>query len=195
MLAAAQEVSRLSWPPKIAPGQVVGIDVEDSQFTAPSNEAASDGLNVEFQTASVCDLLFQNQSFDVVFSHGLLEHLSNPAAAIAEFRRVLKPGGLIGLRTSDLGGLLVDSESGELGRVFAACVAEQNKDAKDLTPGRKLGRLMQEEGFQFVKRTASYEVVTANLGDFSSFLPDLEARRHAAWRTVSHPSWRSPGVR
>jgi ubiquinone/menaquinone biosynthesis C-methylase UbiE len=120
----------LGFAHKIAPGQVVGIDVEGSQFAAASNEAARDGLNVEFQMASVYDLPFQNQSFDVVFSHGLLEHLSSPVAAIAEFRRLLKPGGLIGLRTSDLGGLLVDSESGELGRVFAAYLAEQNKDTK-----------------------------------------------------------------
>src|ERR1700758_2136264 len=57
----------LGFAHKIAPGQVVGIDVEGCRVAAASNEAARDGLNLEFQTASVYALPFQNQSFDVVF--------------------------------------------------------------------------------------------------------------------------------
>ena len=87
---------------KVAPGQVVGIDiVEGSQFSDARERARCEGLNVEFRKASVYELPFEDGSFDAVFSHALLEHLSAPAAAILELRRVLKPGGLIGLRAGD----------------------------------------------------------------------------------------------
>lgn len=40
-------------------------------------------------------LPFQDQSFDVVFSYAVLEHLHNPFIAWSEVRRVLKPGGVV----------------------------------------------------------------------------------------------------
>lgn len=39
-------------------------------------------------------LPFRDQSFDVVFSFAVLEHLHTPARALAEIARILKPGGL-----------------------------------------------------------------------------------------------------
>ena len=52
------------------------------QFAASREEARREALNVEFRTASVYELPFEDQSFDAVFSHALLEHLSDPAAGL-----------------------------------------------------------------------------------------------------------------
>src|SRR5579859_5587718 len=81
---------------KVAPGRVTGIDAEDSQFSKAREQGEREDLNIEFQKASVYELPFPDGSFNAVFSHALLEHLSDPGAALAELRRVLKPGGLIG---------------------------------------------------------------------------------------------------
>lgn len=145
---------------KVAPGQVIGIDVEDSQFAASREEARREGLNVEFRKASVYELSFEDQSFDAVFSHALLEHLSDPAAAIAELRRVIKPRGVIGLRAGDLGGLLIDADSDGPAKAFSAYMAQQREGSKDSNVGRKLARLLRKAGFTVEHMTASYEVLS-----------------------------------
>ena len=61
----------------VAPGQVVGIDIEDSQFGAAREEARRQRLDIEFHKASVYALPFPEASFDAVFSHALLEHLGD----------------------------------------------------------------------------------------------------------------------
>lgn len=45
--------------------------------------------------ASVYDLPFKNDEFEVVLCLGVLEHLEEPIKAISEIKRVLKPGGRI----------------------------------------------------------------------------------------------------
>ena len=144
----------------VAPGKVIGIDVEDSQFEPARAEALREGLSVEFRKDSVYELPFKAQQFDAVFSHAVLEHLSDPAAAIAEFRRVLKPGGVIGLRAGDLGGLLLDADSEGPAQTFAAYLTQQKQGAKDPNVGRKLARLMRQAGFSVEAMTASYEVIS-----------------------------------
>jgi len=44
--------------------------------------------------ADVCNLPFQDHSFDVVFCNHVLEHVKDDAKAMSELHRVLKPGGL-----------------------------------------------------------------------------------------------------
>ena len=144
----------------VNPGHVVGVDAEDSQFEDARATVQREELNVEFRKDSVYQLPFEDHRFDAVFSHALLEHLSDPLAAIAEFRRVLKPGGVIALRAGDLGGMLLDAESDGPAQAFASYVAQQKEGLKDPNVGRKLARLMRQAGFSVEKMTASYEVIS-----------------------------------
>jgi ubiquinone/menaquinone biosynthesis C-methylase UbiE len=144
----------------VAPGQAIGIDVEDSQFAAAGEKAQREALDVDFRKASVYELPFENASFDAVFSHALLEHLSDPVAALTEFSRVLKPRGWIGLRAPDMGGLLIDAETDAPAEAFRAYFEKQMQNRADPRVGRKLGRLLRAAGFTVEKLTASYEVIT-----------------------------------
>jgi len=145
----------------VHPGIVTGVDIEESQF-APRRQGAEDEYRVEFRKASVYELPFEDQTFDAVFAHGLLEHLSGPDTALIELRRVLKTGGLIGVRAADLGGLLIDG-GGALARAFNAYLANQKNDSKNPNFGRTLGRLMREAGFRVQRLTASYDVVSEEI--------------------------------
>src|SRR5688572_23672212 len=92
----------------VASGHVTGIDREASQIERARSHAASRRLaNTTFEVGSIYELPFPDSSFDVVFAHALFEHLSSPATALAEVRRVLSPGGLVALRSPDWGGFIV----------------------------------------------------------------------------------------
>ena len=54
--------------------------------------------------------------FDAVFLHGVLEHLQDPVAALVEARRVLRDGGLAGVRHADFGGFLLEPAAPPLDR-------------------------------------------------------------------------------
>ena len=57
---------------------------------------------MHFELADVNKLPYADCSFDVTFAHNVLEHVSDPLRALKEMRRVLKPGGLVGVRDPDL---------------------------------------------------------------------------------------------
>lgn len=145
---------------RVGLGHVTGIDIEDSQFAASIEDAKQQGLKVAFQKADIYRLPFEDESFDAVFSHAVFQHLADPQAALAELRRVLKPRGLIGIRASDMGGMLIDSEPGGLVEQLTAYFARMQEGRGDAYVGRKLPRLLSSAGFNVERVTASYEVVT-----------------------------------
>jgi SAM-dependent methyltransferase len=55
--------------------------------------------DVRWLAAGAHPLPFRDAAFDVVFAGELIEHLSEPRQALAEFARVLKPGGTLILTT------------------------------------------------------------------------------------------------
>jgi SAM-dependent methyltransferase len=59
---------------------------------------------VRFETGDVYQLAFEDSTFDVVHAHQVLQHLSDPVAALAEMRRVCRPGGVVAARDGDYGG-------------------------------------------------------------------------------------------
>jgi SAM-dependent methyltransferase len=106
----------------VAPGKVIGIDIEPRQLEVARTLAAVRGVdNVEFQLANIYDLPFPEASFDAVFAHTVVEHLAEPRSAFAEVRRVLKPGGIFGVRDPDYGAWRMEPATARV-RDFGECV-------------------------------------------------------------------------
>ena len=79
-----------------ADASVIGVDIRDDYVVYAQGRAKEDGLqNVEFRQGSVFDLPFANASFDVVWSKYVMQWINDPEKAVAEFRRVTKPGGVV----------------------------------------------------------------------------------------------------
>jgi ubiquinone/menaquinone biosynthesis C-methylase UbiE len=76
-------------------GSVAGIDPSPEMIAVASQKAAQAGLDIDYRVAAVEALPFAESTFDVVVSSLMMHHL--PAdlkpRALAEIRRVLKPGG------------------------------------------------------------------------------------------------------
>jgi len=73
-------------------------------------------------------------------------------------------------------GILVDSESGELGEGLATYIANREKNSGDIHAGRKLGRLLRKSGFSLEKMSASYDVITETLLKIGPSLADQFAK-------------------
>ena len=83
----------------------VGVDIDQ-----PTVDHARERYGLEFEQADVAALPFEDKSFDLVVSFETLEHVPDPARAIAEFRRVLADDGVLVASTPNSDRYLVDNE-------------------------------------------------------------------------------------
>jgi 2-polyprenyl-3-methyl-5-hydroxy-6-metoxy-1,4-benzoquinol methylase len=68
-------------------------------MSAPEQFARERGVeSCRFLNASVEEMPFEDESFDVVLMEDVLEHVTDPARALEECARVLRPGGRLFLR-------------------------------------------------------------------------------------------------
>ena len=76
-------------------GDAVATDISPGMLQALERSAGELGEHVETAVCEAAELPFGDDSFDLVFGHAVLHHLPDLDAAFREFRRVLRPGGLI----------------------------------------------------------------------------------------------------
>ncbi|HEX4064313.1 MAG TPA: methyltransferase domain-containing protein [Streptosporangiaceae bacterium] len=91
---------------RVPGGTIVAIDAAADVVALAQQEADRRGqANVRCEVGDAYQLAFADDSFDVVHAHQVLQHLSHPVAALAEMRRVCRPGGVIAARDADYGGM------------------------------------------------------------------------------------------
>lgn len=75
-------------------GQVVAIDIEPKMVERVQARVQAEGVtNVEARLANVHDLPFDAGTFDAIYLITVMGEIPQPERAMAEFYRVLKPGG------------------------------------------------------------------------------------------------------
>jgi ubiquinone/menaquinone biosynthesis C-methylase UbiE len=81
---------------RVQPGTAVGVDVMEERIAHAVWLAAELGIkNASFAVSDAHALRFADDGFDVAFSHTVLHSLVDPLAALAEQKRVVKPGGWV----------------------------------------------------------------------------------------------------
>jgi len=179
----------------VGAGQVVGIDIQSALVEQARALAAARGVsaNVSFEVADLYELPFPDASFDSAFANGVLMHLREPVRALAELRRVLRPGGIAGARDPDFGAMLHAPTTPLMERCFALRVQVRRHNGGDPFVGRHYRRLMLEAGFARAEAGASVD---------SAGSPP-ETRRHAAFlkaqlqglaRTAVAQRWMDPAT-
>jgi ubiquinone/menaquinone biosynthesis C-methylase UbiE len=145
---------------RVAPGAVVGIDnAADAIASAEANRvrlADSAGpVDVSFRLDDIYRLDAADHSFDVVFAHQVLQHLSDPVAALREMRRVCRPGGRVAVRDSDYAGFVWAPLDPRLDRWMQLYHELAHCNGAEPDAGRFLLRWAQDAGFSWVEPSAS----------------------------------------
>ena len=143
----------------VEPGEVHGIDIEESQIDLARSAAEAGGHgNATFHVGSVTELPFEDNSFDVAHCHAVLMHVPDTTAALAEVKRVLKPGGIIASREMIVASSFMEPTSDSLRsgwNVFARLLAGNGGHPQ---MGKDLKNTFIEAGFTNVRATASFDV-------------------------------------
>ncbi|KAL8795883.1 MAG: hypothetical protein Q9195_001763 [Heterodermia aff. obscurata] len=167
-------------------GHVIGID-SSPPVLEKARQGAKHVNNADFRHGNIMDGLsdFADGSFDIVFSHQVLVHVSDPIAALKEMRRLAKPdGGLIAIRESlttlwHPSNPVLEGSMGWMHRAFRAASRADSSEL-DLETGTNLPHIWaREAGF-----TGESTVLSKVSGDTVS---DKEGReqRLVGWRYLT----------
>ena len=72
---------------------VSGVDLSSSAIALARQNFEHQGLRADLREADGEHLPFADDTFDLVFAHGVVQYTTNPQRLVDECRRVLKPGG------------------------------------------------------------------------------------------------------
>lgn len=88
---------------RVAPGRVRGLDLSADPLPEARAAAEAAGVAVTFDVGDVYALDLPDDAVDVVHAHQVLQHLTDPVAALREMARVCRPAGLVAVRDVDYG--------------------------------------------------------------------------------------------
>jgi 2-polyprenyl-6-hydroxyphenyl methylase/3-demethylubiquinone-9 3-methyltransferase len=81
--------------------RTTGIDISEAFIRSARAKAASEGASAQYQVGSATDLPLAAATQDVCLIPELLEHVENWQAVVSEATRVLRPGGMLYISTSN----------------------------------------------------------------------------------------------
>jgi ubiquinone/menaquinone biosynthesis C-methylase UbiE len=139
-----------------ATGRVTALERTEEALGLAREEAARRGTTgVGFEVGDVTALALPDDAFDVVHAHQVLQHVDDPVRALAEMRRVCRPGGIVAVRDSDYGAFAWHPEMPQLHRWLE--VYEQVARSNDAEPhaGRRLLSWARAAGFTDVSAGSS----------------------------------------
>jgi ubiquinone/menaquinone biosynthesis C-methylase UbiE len=76
-----------------AGARYVGVDLSGTALELARRRFQLEGQGGRFVQSSLLEMPFPDESFDLVYSHGVIHHIADTQLCVNEFRRVLRPGG------------------------------------------------------------------------------------------------------
>ena len=133
----------------VAPGEVVGVDLQEHMVERARALAAERGIaNVRFDLADAYELPFADRSFDAALEHRVLMHLADPIRGLRDVRRVLRPGGVLGLRDVDIATAVRWPMTPQFEQFLELRMRAFQLEGADVRIGRKHRQLLLEAGFE-----------------------------------------------
>jgi ubiquinone/menaquinone biosynthesis C-methylase UbiE len=166
---------------RLEPGSAVGVDASAAVVEIARKAAADAGqANVTFEVGDAYALPFEDDSFDVVHAHQVLQHLTDPVAALREMKRVAKPGGLVAVRDSDYSAMTWYPPSAGLDEWNALYHEVTQANGAEADAGRRLLSWVRDAGFDPAGIVPSAGVWCYATPDERTWWADLWAERCVA---------------
>jgi SAM-dependent methyltransferase len=163
---------------------VVGVDLREPYLDFARRKAESENLtNTTFEKGDVCALPFPNATFDIVWHKYLLQWVGDPQAAMTEFARVTKPGGLIVSCNFDSFGVINEPPD----PVIQPLVEHVFSQVADLFIGRRMARMSQEAGLVDIQVAMEVDKVYTVVGR-------IDAERRRNWE-IQFKAAREPAIK
>ena len=142
---------------RVAPGRVVALDAAADALEAARKTLRERGLSeqVEVTSGDVMALPFEDASFDVVHTHQVLQHLADPVGALAEMRRVTRPGGIVAVRDAVYSAMTWFPEPAGMEQWRSVYMATARANGGEPDAGSRLLSWAREAGFADVTASAS----------------------------------------
>ncbi|MGI9624484.1 MAG: methyltransferase domain-containing protein [Acidimicrobiales bacterium] len=140
---------------RVGPGSVVGVD-RSEHIVGEAAESIPDHLdNVRFEVGDTYALDYPDNSFDIVHAHQVLQHLTDPIAALAEMRRVVNASGVVAVRDADYSAMFwtPDNEGMNLWQDLYHQITSHNRVEADA--GRYLLGWARQAGFSEIELSSS----------------------------------------
>ena len=81
---------------------MTGIDINAGMIARARARAAAQHLSIQYETGSTDRLPFHDRTFNIVFANSVLEHVTDWERCLLECIRVLAPGGLLWIETTNV---------------------------------------------------------------------------------------------
>ncbi|AXA56058.1 class I SAM-dependent methyltransferase [Pseudomonas thivervalensis] len=128
-----------------APQRLIGVDADPHSLDLSREEAARQGMAVELIGSDCATLAVPDASVDLLFCHQTFHHLVEQEKALAEFYRVLKPGGYLMFAESTEAYI----DTWVIRWLFRHPMHVQKSASQYL-------QMIRDQGFQFEDRNVSY---------------------------------------
>jgi SAM-dependent methyltransferase len=139
---------------RVAPGRVLGIEPVPEPLDG-ARERAAGVDNAEFALGDVYALDHPDGSFDVVHAHQVLQHLTDPVAALREMLRVCRPDGVVAARDGDYAAMTWYPADPRLDRWLEVYRAVAHGNGAEPDAGRRMLAWARAAGAVEVVPTAS----------------------------------------
>ena len=142
---------------RVAPGRVVALDAAAGALEAARATLRERGLSeqVELTCGDIMALPFEDASFDVVHAHQVLQHLADPVGALAEMRRVTRPGGIVAVRDAVYSAMTWFPEPAGMEQWRSVYMATARANGGEPNAGSRLLSWARAAGFADVTASAS----------------------------------------
>lgn len=141
---------------RVAPGRVVGLDASAEVVAAARAEARERGTaNVSFEAGDLYAMEVEDDAFDVIHAHQVLQHLTDPVTALRELRRVVRPDGMVAVRDSDYAAMTWAPDEPRIDRWLELYHEVTARNGAEADAGRRLLGWARQAGFTSIDVSSS----------------------------------------